>query len=79
VPPSGKRCGLLSWKSSASGAFVESRRLSERQDLAEAAVNLFRCLRELDKQGLDLIVAEEVPEEGLGAAINDRLRRARWR
>jgi L-threonylcarbamoyladenylate synthase len=30
----------------------------------------------LDNLGLDLIVAEELPEEGLGAAINDRLRRA---
>ena len=42
----------------------------------EAATNLFRFLRELDACGLDLIVAERVPDEGLGAAINDRLSRA---
>ena len=52
------------------------RRLSERSDLREAAANFFRMLRELDAEKLDLIVAERLPEEGIGAAINDRLRRA---
>jgi L-threonylcarbamoyladenylate synthase len=75
VCPAGKRCGLLSWKSDGRG-FADLRRMSERRDVAEAARNLFRCLRELDSEGLHLIVAEAVPEEGLGAAINDRLRRA---
>jgi L-threonylcarbamoyladenylate synthase len=76
VAPPGKRCGLLSWNSSAAPAFTEIRRLSERQNLREAAANLFRYLRELDNLNLDLIVAERLPEDGLGAAINDRLRRA---
>jgi L-threonylcarbamoyladenylate synthase len=58
---------------------VEVRNLSERQDLREAAANLFRYLRELDQYDLDLIVAEQVPEVGLGAAIMDRLRRAAHR
>jgi L-threonylcarbamoyladenylate synthase len=71
-----KRCGLLSWKSPKNSRFIEVRMLSERQDLATAAANLFRFLRELDTCDLDLIVAEKVPEEGLGAAINDRLSRA---
>ena len=53
-----------------------TRLLSETQDLREAAANLFSYLRELDALDLDLIVAEQVPEEGLGRAINDRLRRA---
>jgi L-threonylcarbamoyladenylate synthase len=74
--PSNGRCGLLSWKGKADARFAEVRLLSERQDLAEAATNLFRLLRELDACNLDLIVAEQVPENGLGAAINDRLRRA---
>ena len=39
-------------------------------------MNLFRFLRELDACDLDLIVAERLPEDGLGAAINDRLSRA---
>jgi L-threonylcarbamoyladenylate synthase len=74
--PAGKRCGLLSWKAEGLDRFAEVRRLSERQNVADAAANLFRWLRDLDSQGLDLIVAEKVPDEGLGAAINDRLRRA---
>jgi L-threonylcarbamoyladenylate synthase len=76
VADPGKRCGLLSWKSGITPAFMEIRRLSERQNLSEAAANLFRYLRELDNLDLDLIVAEKLPEDGLGAAINDRLRRA---
>ena len=56
--------------------FVAVRHLSEKQDLSEAAANLFRYLRELDALDVDLIVAERVPDWGLGAAINDRLQRA---
>ena len=56
--------------------FAAIRNLSERQDLQEAAANLFRYLRELDQSDLDLIVAERVPLRGLGAAIMDRLQRA---
>src|SRR6266566_3816641 len=56
--------------------FSAVRHLSERQDLREAATNLFRYLRELDALGLDLIVAERVLGQGLGAAILDRLERA---
>jgi L-threonylcarbamoyladenylate synthase len=76
VADPGKRCGLLSWKSTKAPPFTEIRRLSERQNLSEAAANLFRYLRELDNLDLDLIVAEKLPDDGLGAAINDRLRRA---
>lgn len=71
-----KRCGLLSWKTGTDPRFVERRMLSDRQNLSEGATNLFRCLRELDACDLDLIVAEKVPDEGLGGAINDRLSRA---
>jgi L-threonylcarbamoyladenylate synthase len=75
--PSNKRCGLLAWNSPAGAKqFAEIRQLSSSQDLREAAANLFRYLRELDQLGLDLLVAEKLPNEGLGAAINDRLRRA---
>jgi L-threonylcarbamoyladenylate synthase len=77
--PAGQRCGLLAWKRPERDQFAEVRRLSKRQDIIEGAMNLFRYLRELDGQGLDLIVAEKVPDEGLGAAINDRLRRAATR
>jgi L-threonylcarbamoyladenylate synthase len=74
--PAGKRCGLLGWKTRSSENFAATRCLSVQQSLTEAATNLFGFLRELDGQGLDLIVAEKLPDEGLGAAINDRLSRA---
>lgn len=77
VVPHGKRYGALLWSSAPfSEAFVESRRLSTTNDLREAAANLFRQLRELDHARLDCIVAEAVPDTGLGAAIMDRLQRA---
>jgi L-threonylcarbamoyladenylate synthase len=50
--------------------------LSEKGDLQEAAVNLFAFMRLFENLDVDVIVAEEVPEVGLGKAINDRLRRA---
>lgn len=50
--------------------------LSPSGSLEEAAKNLFSALRTLDKFPVDVILAELVPEEGLGRAINDRLRRA---
>jgi L-threonylcarbamoyladenylate synthase len=59
--------------------FVAVRQLSEQKDLREAAANLFRYLRELDAFDVDLIVAERVPDHGLGGAIMDRLRRAAHR
>jgi L-threonylcarbamoyladenylate synthase len=78
--PRGKRYGALLWSDSPfSESFVESRRLSTTGDLCEAAANLFRYLRELDRAGLDCIIAEALPEKGLGIAIMDRLRRAAHR
>ena len=72
-----QRVGLLAWNPVRSEEnFLAIRRLSEKQDLREAAANLFRCLRELDELDLDLIVAERVPSRALGAAIMDRLKRA---
>ncbi|REJ90048.1 MAG: threonylcarbamoyl-AMP synthase [Planctomycetota bacterium] len=56
--------------------FAQVEILSPAGDLKEAAFNLFAALRRLDAAGLDLIIAERVPEKGLGRAINDRLRRA---
>jgi L-threonylcarbamoyladenylate synthase len=67
---------LLSWKTKGDMRFVEVRALSEQNDLKAAAANLFRLLRELDASSLNLIVAERLPDEGLGAAMNDRLARA---
>ncbi|MCR0983432.1 L-threonylcarbamoyladenylate synthase [Roseomonas populi] len=54
--------------------------LSEAGDPTEAAARLFAGLRWLDAEGARLglrgIAAMPVPEDGLGEAVNDRLRRA---
>lgn len=74
-PAPNERCALLAWKASTNFRIV--RQLSENHDFREAAANLFRYLRELDAMSeVDFIIAEEVPNEGLGRAINDRLQRA---
>ena len=50
--------------------------LSASGDLAEAAARLFDLLHEADASPKPRIAVAPVPDEGLGAAINDRLRRA---
>ncbi len=50
--------------------------LSRSGDLKEAAKNLFAALRRLDNAPIDLILTENVPNVGLGMAINDKLQRA---
>ena len=50
--------------------------LSTSGDLSEAAANLFIMLRALDMPGIRGIAVVPIPEEGLGRAINDRLKRA---
>jgi L-threonylcarbamoyladenylate synthase len=50
--------------------------LSPSGDLTEAAANLFAALRALDASGASAIAVMPIPEQGLGEAINDRLRRA---
>jgi L-threonylcarbamoyladenylate synthase len=50
--------------------------LSASRDLNEAAAHLFAFLRQLDAFGVSGIAVVPVPDEGLGEAINDRLRRA---
>lgn len=50
--------------------------LSEKRDFQEAAKNLFSGMRFLDQSDVSVILAEELPEEHFGKAINDRLRRA---
>ena len=73
----GRRTGLLAWCSSDDAkGFKAVEILSRSGDLREAAATLFSKLRVLDAAGLETIVAEPVPDEGLGAAINDRLRKA---
>jgi len=53
-----------------------SETLSAQGDLTEAAARLFECLHRLDDGRFTGVAVAPIPEEGLGRAINDRLRRA---
>ena len=74
----GTRVGLIclqpggDWQDS----FAVVEILSADGNLSEAAANLFAALRRLDSADLDLIIAQRVPNHGLGRAINDRFERA---
>ncbi|GAA3919885.1 L-threonylcarbamoyladenylate synthase [Hymenobacter algoricola] len=72
-----KKIGLLLFRKKIEAPFVEHQIvLSEAGDLKEAASGLYGALHALDKLKLDMIVAERMPDVGLGKSINDRLERA---
>jgi L-threonylcarbamoyladenylate synthase len=73
--PHGEKTGLLAFSQPREG-FAKTEILSPAADLREAAFHLYAAMRRLDAAGLDLLVAESLPETGLGAAIMDRLRKA---
>jgi L-threonylcarbamoyladenylate synthase len=50
--------------------------LSQRGDMREAAANFFSYLIELDREDVDIIYAEKIPEVGLGKAMMERLKKA---
>lgn len=50
--------------------------LSKTGNLDEAAKNLYAALHRLDLLNLDMIIAEKLPNNGLGKTINDKLERA---
>jgi L-threonylcarbamoyladenylate synthase len=74
---SNKNIGILRFRASSEMNGTEKHIvLSNDGDMREAAKNLFSGLRRLDEMNIELIIAEEAPNHGLGLAINDRLRRA---
>lgn len=77
-PSPQERVGLLSFRPvpAAAAYYTHQEALSAEGDLLEAAANLFAALHRFDRLGLDRLVVEAVPEQGLGRAIMDRLRRA---
>jgi L-threonylcarbamoyladenylate synthase len=82
-PEPGKRYGLLSYRGDAADGFLGLTDWAATETLspgsgkiAEAGVRFFAMLRRLDDLGLDAIVAEPLPDHGVGLAIQERLRRA---
>ena len=72
-----KKIGILAYNSSfKNNAVAIEIILSKNSNLKEAASKLYAGLHELDHLNLDVIIAEKLPETGLGKSINDRLQRA---
>jgi L-threonylcarbamoyladenylate synthase len=73
----GQKIGLLVFNSKIDNDEIKHQEIvSPNNNLNEAAANLYAALHKLDKLDLDLIIAEEFPNFGLGKTINDRLKRA---
>lgn len=74
--------GSLKFMGVTTGGFAKDmpeeklKNLSESGDLNEAAANLFSMLRALDNPANKAIAVMNIPDRGLGIAINDRLKRA---
>jgi L-threonylcarbamoyladenylate synthase len=75
APPRTGRIGLLAFAGPAPEGFAAVEVLAPDRRPDTAATNLFAALRRLDARRLDLLLAEPCPEEGLGCAVMDRLRR----
>ncbi|MDY2586282.1 L-threonylcarbamoyladenylate synthase [Winogradskyella aquimaris] len=73
----GLRIGLLTYNDILNDDAIDFKIvLSESKNLEEAASKLYDALHQLDLQNLDIIIAEQLPDYGLGKSINDRLFRA---
>ncbi|MDA8692528.1 L-threonylcarbamoyladenylate synthase [Saprospiraceae bacterium] len=72
-----KKIGLLLFKEFKKSIPIEQQEvLSKNGDTSEAAKNLYAAMHRLDKLNLDLIIAERLPDIGLGRTLNDKLERA---
>ncbi|GAA4279919.1 L-threonylcarbamoyladenylate synthase [Gaetbulibacter aestuarii] len=73
----GKKIGALVYQSSVPEDLIDFQIvLSKNGSLNEAAAQLYDALHAMDTQELDVIIAERLPDHGLGKSINDRLQRA---
>jgi L-threonylcarbamoyladenylate synthase len=76
------RTGLISFTGEHDVGFAKVIRVSRTHDLKEYAVNVFEAMHTFeDDDTIEVILAEPVPDSGIGKAIMDRLRKAEfsWR
>lgn len=73
----GRKIGLLLFKNHLQNKnILHQEILSKSGDFNEAAKNLYAAMHRLDQNKLDVILAERLPDKGLGKTINDKLERA---
>lgn len=71
------KVGVLSFRREFAGNNINCCKvLSPSGDTVQAARNLFAFLRELDDTDAEILIAEPLPEQGLGIAVNERLFKA---
>ncbi|RCW36678.1 L-threonylcarbamoyladenylate synthase [Marinilabilia salmonicolor] len=74
------KAGLIAWGTPEyASKFKKVEYLSKNRNPEEAAINLFNALHTMEAADVDFIVADTVPETGIGIAIMDRLRKAAYR
>lgn len=72
----GKKIAIISFKDVYTVPDARVFTLSPSGNLGEAAQKLFATMRNIDQMNVELILAEDFPDTGIGRAINDRLNRA---
>lgn len=73
------KSGLISFSGKFNSGFKKVITLSETKNLRECAINLFSAIHLLEDSDVEIIIAEPVPEIGIGIAIMDRLRKAAYK
>ena len=82
LPDNKSKCGLISFSGDLELGFSKVIRVSETKELKDYAVNMFEAMHTFeDDDEVEIILAESVPERGIGRAIMDRLKKAEfnWR
>ncbi len=73
------KAGLISFTGKYESGYRKIIRVSERNDLKEYAVNMYEAMHAFeDDDEIEIIIAEPVPEKGIGIAIMDRLKKAEY-
>jgi L-threonylcarbamoyladenylate synthase len=71
------KIGVITYGSYATGVTANNQWILCKDNNWEAAAhNLYAALHEMDERNYELMIAKTFPENGLGSALNDRLRRA---
>jgi len=73
------RAGYIAFGKKPEGNYKRVEYLSETGDMVEAAAHLFEKIHAFEDSDVEYIVADPVPEVGIGIAIMDRLRKAAYR
>jgi len=72
----GKKIGIIATEETKKFYTGNIKIIGSRRNMRTVATNLFKILREFDREGMDLIISEGFSTEGIGLAVMNRLRKA---